>query len=154
MIASNGSFVASAKTTPSVVKFAMPPRTLMAPSLMLASVPMSISGTRPSSSIVWRGPLAARCKPNFSKLPTARRSTGALMASTRRAGSRWYRIAQDRMGKPNSSRGMICTGPRTDSATSMPALARSSAISPPELPKPTTSTRLPPYGAGLRYALL
>jgi hypothetical protein len=29
------------------------------------------------------------------------------------------------------------------SATAMPASARSSAISPPELPKPTTSTRLP-----------
>ena len=35
------------------------------------------------------------------------------------------------------------TGPRTASVTSMFDSARSSAIPPPELPKPTTSTRLP-----------
>ena len=154
MTVSNGSAFASVNMTPSDVKRSMPPRILIEPSLIPASVPISISGTRPSSSTICRGPFAARRNPRRSMLPTASRNTGALMKSTRRAGKRRYRIAHDRIGNPSKSRGRIWTGPRTANATSTPALARSSAISPPELPKPTTSTRFPAHKSGLRYSLL
>jgi len=73
----------------------------------------------------------------------AKRITGALMKSTGPVGKLFCAIAQDRIGKPKRSRGRICTAPRTAKVVSISAFARSSAISPPELPNPTTSTRLP-----------
>src|SRR5712692_5479042 len=59
MIASNFFHSPSASTTPSGVNRSMPPPILMEPSLILSSVPTSINGTRPCSSTIWRGPLAA-----------------------------------------------------------------------------------------------
>jgi hypothetical protein len=67
----------------------MPPRTLIEPSLILVNVPMSISGTRPSSSINRRGPFAARFNPSRSIGPTATRIAGALMKSTIPVGKRF-----------------------------------------------------------------
>ena len=150
MMASKASCLSSAKTTPSVVSRSMPPRTLMLPSLIFLSVPISISGTWPSSSTICRGPLAARRKPSFSKLPSASRRTGALMMSTSRAGKMPIENHPCQIGNPSRSRGMICTGLRTAMVTSTFASARSSAISPPELPKPTTRTRWPAKAWGLR----
>ena len=57
------------------------------------------------------------------------------------------------LGTPAVSRRTIPGGVRTESSTSAaPPSTRSTAISAPELPVPTTSMRRPRYGAALRYA--
>ena len=58
----------------------MSPRSLIRPSRIASSVPMSMTGTRPSSSIDCSGPLGERFKPSFSIEPIANRSRGALIA--------------------------------------------------------------------------
>lgn len=55
---------------------------------------------------------------------------------------------------PASSRGITLTALRTARVGIAPCSCRSIAISPAELPKPTTSTRRPRHGSPLRYAEL
>ena len=98
MIASKRSAGDCLKTTLSRAKLATSPRSLIRPSRIASSVPTSMSGTRPSSSIDWSGPLAERFKPSFSMEPIANRSRGALIASARRGGSHCSAIGKTRIG--------------------------------------------------------
>ncbi len=75
-------------------------------------------------------------------------------ASAERGGSRSCTMPRLATGIPSTSRGMTFTALRTDSAGSAPCSCRSMAISQAELPKPTTSTFSPLYGAPLRYSAL
>ena len=75
------------KATPSGAKLVTSPRSAIRPSRIASSVPMSMSGTRPSSSIACSGPLAERLRPSVSMEPIANRSNGALMMSAIRAGN-------------------------------------------------------------------
>jgi len=57
------------------------------------------------------------------------------------------------LGIPKRSRRTMSGGVRTEHHTlPAPPSARSTAISAPELPEPTTSTERPRYGSGLRYS--
>ncbi len=66
-------------------------------------------------------------------------------ASATRTGRKCCAIAKLNMGRPYNAWAAFARAIRTLSTTSAPASQRSSAISAPELPKPTTSTRLPGY---------
>ena len=71
--------------------------------------------------------------------------------STAGPGKRDVAIPSTWLGNPSMSRRTMFGGVRTESDTSRaPPSARSTAISAPELPAPTTSTRCAAYGAGLR----
>jgi len=58
------------------------------------------------------------------------------------------------IGSPASVSGTTFAPDRTATVTSPPARAISLAISAPEFPTPTTSTRRPAYPSGRRYATL
>ena len=124
----------------------------MRPFFTIAIVPMSSIGTRPSVSIIAFRPIAGRTMPHFDRSPTASRIVADTSASRSASGSRDNMMFVACDGRPSRSRGTTCTGPRTTIDTSTPCSARSSAISAPELPQPTTSVRLPANGAGSRYA--
>ena len=97
----------------------MSPRSLIRPSRIASSVPMSMSGTRPSSAMDWSGPLGERFKPSLSIEPIANRITGAFSASATRGGSHCSAAGKKRIGTPKSSRGTTLTGLRTERVTSI-----------------------------------
>ena len=73
--------------------------------------------------------------------------------STRRTGSRRTRMPVRWAGQPAVERRTMCGIVRTARRTrAAPPSTRSTAISAPVLPTPTTSTSLPAYGAALRYS--
>jgi len=63
----------------------MSPRTLIRPARIAATVPTSMSGTRPSSSIICSGPFFARVIPSFSIDPTASRRVEEVRDPRRQA---------------------------------------------------------------------
>jgi hypothetical protein len=86
--------------------------------------------------------------------PTVKRISGADSASASFAGSAFMAMPMLKIGTPRKSRGTTFTAPRTEMLGSAPCSTRSIAISPPEFPKPITSTRLPRKSAPLRYSAL
>ena len=56
------------------------------------------------------------------------------------------------VGTPKAERRTMFGGVRTDIWTVAPTSSSSVAMSAAELPAPTTSTRWPAYGRGLRYS--
>ncbi len=79
---------------------------------------------------------------------------GRASASASVGGSLDSGSAIARIGMPSSSRGRMFTGLRTETTGRAPCSCRSMAISPPELPNPTTSTRRSRNRRPLRYSEL
>jgi len=96
------------------------------------------------------GPSAGRAKPYRRRSPNASRPTSRPIASASRSGAQRRRMLVSCVGMPRKSRGTTLTGVRMASVGSAPRSARSSAISAPVFPAPTTSTRWPAKGAPLR----
>ena len=99
-------------------------------------------------------PSAGIGSPNSLRSPRLAFRAARLTASAMRTGL-WYSGSEIRSpGRPpGSERSMMFGGVRTASHTfAAPPVARSCAISIPDEPEPTTSTRLSAYGDGLRYA--
>jgi hypothetical protein len=76
--------------------------------------------------------------------------SSVAQASPMGSGSLASAMLESCVGRPSTSRRTMLTGERTDKATPTPCSARSSAISAPVLPMPTTSTLWPLKGAALR----
>jgi hypothetical protein len=73
--------------------------------------------------------------------------------STTATGNRDVAIPSSWLGTPSVSRRTMLGAVRTARKTSVaPPSIRSTAISAPEFPAPTTRTRRPAYGAGFRYS--
>ena len=135
---------------PVSVRRATPGLTAISPRLIAAMVPTSMSGMRCLSLIAEIGPIAGRGNPSRARFPNASRDASRPIPSASLSGALRMRMLVSWIGMPRRSRGTTFTGARTARVGLAPRSARSSAISAPVLPAPTTSTRCPANASPLR----
>mmetsp|Transcript_2434 Transcript_2434/g.7878 ORF Transcript_2434/g.7878 Transcript_2434/m.7878 type:complete len:246 (+) Transcript_2434:424-1161(+) len=155
---SNGSALPSEKTTrPSASIPARPSlRTAIRPSMQACTVPTSIMGGTPSVSRRRRGPFQCCGRPARAREPpyliraaslrtgSVNRSTGSSASQPNGSASSGLRCEwSSRCATCRWSRGTTTCGLRASRVGLAPCSTKSSAISEPLLPHPTTSTRLP-----------
>uniref|UniRef100_J3MKD1 Uncharacterized protein n=1 Tax=Oryza brachyantha TaxID=4533 RepID=J3MKD1_ORYBR len=147
---------ASAATRRPSTSSAAPPRsslripgtTSMSPERILASAPMSSTGVLPLLFLSSSGPPEGLVMPSLARSPRKSHARRTRILSTSQSGrNRRGKTATEKVATPSISRGRTCTF----SLTTMEGRAlwwqRSRHTSMPELPQPTTSTRLPRYAS-------